>query len=89
MKKTKHTGIIRIAGHHVDPGHPCFIIAEAGDNHNGFLALATKLVDAAVRTQTDAVRFQTFNADRIATTVAPKAAYQKKPRQPGRASCRC
>ena len=41
-------------------GHPCFVIAEAGVNHNGELHLAKKLVDASVAARADAVKFQTF-----------------------------
>lgn len=53
-----------------------FIIAEAGVNHNGSLHLAKKLIDAAVAAGADAVKFQTFQADRLLTSSAPKAAYQ-------------
>ena len=38
-----------------------FIIAEAGVNHNGSIALAKKLIDVAVDSGVDAVKFQTFN----------------------------
>jgi len=54
-----------------------FIIAEAGVNHNGDPDLAFKLVDAAVEAGADAVKFQTFKADKLATSFAAKAAYQK------------
>jgi N,N'-diacetyllegionaminate synthase len=67
---------IEIAGHKIGPGNPSFIIAEAGVNHNGDLALALKLVDVAVNAGADAVKFQTFRAESIATDEAPKAAYQ-------------
>ncbi|MFA6034202.1 MAG: N-acetylneuraminate synthase [Myxococcota bacterium] len=53
------------------------IIAEAGVNHNGDIKLAEKLVDAAADAGADAVKFQTFRADALATFEAPKAAYQK------------
>ena len=52
------------------------IIAEAGVNHNGNLELAKKLIDAAAEAGADLVKFQTFNADRLATSTARKAAYQ-------------
>ncbi len=54
-----------------------FIIAEVGVNHNGSLDLAKKLIDAATDTGADAVKFQTFKADRLATKLAHKADYQK------------
>ncbi len=54
-----------------------FIIAEAGVNHNGSIDLAKKLIDAAVDAGADAVKFQTFKADRLATKLAHKADYQK------------
>lgn len=55
---------------------PCFIIAEAGVNHNGDLDLAKLLVDAAVDAGANAVKFQAFRADELASIDAPKAEYQ-------------
>ena len=55
-----------------------FIIAEAGVNHNGFLAIAKKLVDSASDAGADAIKFQTFNAEKMVSIYAPKAEYQKK-----------
>jgi N,N'-diacetyllegionaminate synthase len=52
------------------------IIAEAGVNHNGDLALARKLIEAAAAAGADRVKFQTFSADRLVTTEARKADYQ-------------
>jgi N,N'-diacetyllegionaminate synthase len=54
------------------------IIAEAGVNHNGDLALAMRLIDVAAEAGADLVKFQTFSADRLATRTAPKAEYQNQ-----------
>ena len=53
-----------------------FIIAEVGVNHNGSLKKALKLVDLAVSAGADAIKFQTFKAENLATKNAPKADYQ-------------
>jgi len=55
-----------------------FIIAEAGVNHNGSIELAKKLIDVAVEAGVNAVKFQTFKADKLVLKYAPKAEYQKK-----------
>jgi N-acetylneuraminate synthase len=65
-----------IAGRTIGTNQPCFIIAEAGVNHNGDLSLAHELIDAASQAGVDAIKFQTFQAERLVTTDAPKAEYQ-------------
>ncbi len=67
-----------IAGRPVGRGAPCFLIAEAGVNHNGDLDLALGLVDAAASAGADAVKFQSFRAERLVTAWAPKAGYQQR-----------
>ena len=54
-----------------------FIIAEAGVNHNGSLEMAFQLIDVAVAAGADAVKFQTFKAEKVIAVNAPKANYQK------------
>ena len=58
--------------------HRTLIIAEAGVNHNGDLNLAKQLIDAAATAGADLVKFQTFKADRLATSTAKKADYQRQ-----------
>ncbi|ASK78113.1 N-acetylneuraminate synthase [Paraphotobacterium marinum] len=58
--------------------HKTFIIAEAGVNHNGSLKLAKKLIDEASEAGADAVKFQTFKAEKLVSKHAEKAEYQKK-----------
>lgn len=55
-----------------------FIIAEAGVNHNGCIETAKKLIDVAVLSGADAVKFQTFKAESLVSKNAQKADYQKQ-----------
>lgn len=55
-----------------------FVIAEAGDNHNGRFDLAIQLVDKAVEAGADCVKFQTFVTEEMMSTTAQKADYQKE-----------
>lgn len=54
------------------------IIAEAGVNHNGDLAIALELVDKAAEAGADYVKFQTFKATKLASASAKKASYQAR-----------
>jgi N,N'-diacetyllegionaminate synthase len=69
---------IRIGNKIVGEGHACFIIAEAGVNHNGEVELAKRLIEAARNAGADAVKFQTFHTEKIVTRHAQKATYQKE-----------
>jgi N,N'-diacetyllegionaminate synthase len=55
-----------------------FIIAEAGVNHNGSIKIAKDLINVAVESGADAVKFQTFKAEKLVSKTAEKADYQKK-----------
>ncbi len=57
-------------------GGRTFIIAEAGVNHNGSPDLAERLAESAAKAGADAVKFQTFRAEKLTSKTAPKAAYQ-------------
>ncbi len=52
------TKAVTIANRIIGPGHPTYIIAEVGINHNGDVALAKRLIDVAVEAGADAVKFQ-------------------------------
>ena len=55
----------------------CYVVAEAGSNHNGNLALGKKLIEAAKECDCDAVKFQAFKTENLVTERAEKAEYQK------------
>lgn len=57
---------VQVANRIIGEGEPCFVIAEAGSNHDGKLEQAKRLIDIAADSGADAVKFQTFRADKIA-----------------------
>ncbi|MBN9157267.1 MULTISPECIES: N-acetylneuraminate synthase family protein [unclassified Microbacterium] len=56
---------LRIGAHEIGDGHPAFVIAEVGNNHNGSVDLAKRLVDLAVEANADAVKFQLRDLDAL------------------------
>ena len=68
---------IRIGTKPVGDSAPCFIVAEAGSNHNGSLAQAVRLIEVAADSQADAVKFQLFRADRLYPKTAGQSDYLK------------
>lgn len=73
---------IKIGERIIGSQNPCFIIAEAGVNHNGDINLAKRLVDAASMAGADAIKFQTFHAENVVSSLAEKADYQKSTTSP-------
>ena len=61
------TKCVKIANKVIGDGYPCFIIAEIGINHNGSVSLAKKMIDIAVTTGCDAVKFQKRTIDVVYT----------------------
>ncbi len=66
----------QIANQLIGDQQPVFIIAEAGVNHNGDFVKAKQLVDIAVMSGANAVKFQTFCTDQLVTGESSKAQYQ-------------
>ena len=58
---------VKIADKIVGDGYPCFIIAEIGINHNGSVDYAKKMIDIAITTGCDAVKFQKRTVDVVYT----------------------
>ncbi len=68
---------LQIGGRNV--GQACFSIAEAGSNHNGDLSQAKRLVEIAAEAGADAVKFQTFRAERLYPKSAGVSEYLGRP----------
>ena len=68
--------MIKIGEREIGNASPVFIIAEAGINHNGDVGLAKRLIDAAYEAGADAVKFQTFRANKLISSKAPQGDYR-------------
>lgn len=82
IENTKTPMNITINHYPIGDNHPAFIIAEAGVNHNGSYDLAVELIRQAKASGADCVKFQTYKAERVVMTDAPKAHYQLKTTSP-------
>lgn len=71
---------IDFGGRTIGEGHPAFVIAEAGVNHNGDLELGRRLIREAKLAGADAIKFQTYKAGKISTRTAPR--YWVEPEDP-------
>jgi len=67
---------LKIGNKSIGDKHPCFIIAEAGVNHNGDIVQAKKLIDIAKEAGADCVKFQTWITEEIVTKTVEQADYQ-------------
>jgi N,N'-diacetyllegionaminate synthase len=74
----KFNRTIGIGNKEISDESAVFIIAEAGVNHNGDLNIAKKLIDIAVDSGVDAVKFQAFKTESLILSEVTKAEYQQK-----------
>ncbi|GIU85801.1 MAG: N-acylneuraminate-9-phosphate synthase [Acidimicrobiia bacterium] len=66
---------VRIGSREVGPGRPCYVIAEAGANHDRDLDVARRLIDVAAEAGADAVKFQTYSGRTLYSTKTPRFDY--------------
>jgi N-acetylneuraminate synthase len=67
MMSKEHGMSVKIAGQSVGDGNPCYVVAEIGINHNGDMAIAKRLIDVAVASGCNAVKFQKRTVDVVYT----------------------
>jgi len=72
---------VRVGSRVIGEGHPVFIIAEAGVNHLGNVEIAKHLVDMAVISRADAVKFQIFRTENLVSSIAPDWIERLKPKE--------
>ena len=68
---------IKLQDKWVGDSEPAYIIAEIGVNHNGDIKIAKKIIDEAKKSGVDAVKFQTFSAENLASKKAKKAKHME------------
>jgi N,N'-diacetyllegionaminate synthase len=73
--KSSFQGSFEIGGRRIGGGAPCYVIAEAGANHNRDLAVAKELVDVAAEAGADAVKFQTYTGTALYSSKTPRFEY--------------
>lgn len=73
--------VIDIGGRLIGEGHPVFVIAEAGANHNGDLKLAKRMCDAARELGCDCIKFQTFTAEEFCADPQQLFTYKSQGRE--------
>jgi N-acetylneuraminate synthase/N,N'-diacetyllegionaminate synthase len=73
----------RIGSRSVGPGHPTFVIAEAGVSHFGDMDLALRLVEMARAAAADAFKIQVFDVDALIAERAPEWRERLRPRNLG------
>ena len=66
-RMTTSTDSVKIGNKSLGRGHPCYIIAEIGINHNGDIDIAKRLISVAVAAGCDAVKFQKRTIDVVYT----------------------
>ena len=80
---------VKIGDRLVGPGQPCFIIAEAGVNHNGDMKQACRLIEAAAEAGVDAIKFQSFVTEELITLRHRKRIIRSKQPEIREANMRC
>jgi len=69
--------VLDVGRRRIGDGHPCYVIAEAGSNHDGRLDQARRLIDVAAEAGADAVKFQLFRAKKLYARKAGRSEYLK------------